>query len=178
MIFKPRKFRILKSLINMKFYLAIAFALLMATAYGIRNKVDATATSGVAVGSTTAQDTCDEPYIYEYSNGYEDCKVMATYCEEVEGTSTDHWEDVCEEASSYISDCSNTYDPVDWLWYTSNCTISECYEGVCSECSNIYNEDWTQYPYDFHHANQCKYADGSSDCKLLAYIFFFFMYLL
>jgi hypothetical protein len=179
MIFKPRKFRILKTLINMKFYLAIAFALLLATAYGIRNK-QATAT-GAAVDTTAttaaAADTC-ETYPYEYDNGSVNCSSTNTWCEDGTGTSTSYYEDICGEESSYKSNCTNSYDPVDWLWSSGTCTSSSCYGGECSECSNDYYSNWSEESNSNYNNNQCTNGDGSSDCKLLAYISLFFMYLL
>jgi hypothetical protein len=179
MIFKPRKFRIFKTLIIMKFYLAIAFALLMATAYGIRNK-QGTATGDAAdtTATTAAADTC-ESYPYEYDNGSVNCTSTNTWCDDATaGTSTSYYEDVCGEESSYTSTCSNSYDPVDWMWSSGTCTSSSCYGGECSDCSNDYYSNWSEESSSYYNNNNCVNGDGSSDCKLLPYFFFLFVNLL
>jgi hypothetical protein len=190
MIFKPRKFRILKTLINMKFYLAIAFALLMATAYGIRIKqtttddtTAVTTTDDTVVDNTTAAtnssdtNTC-ESYPYEYDNGSVTCTSISTQCDDGAGTSTSEYEDKCGEESNYTSTCNNAYDPVDWNWSSGDCNSTSCYGGGCSDCTNNYYSNWSEESGSSYFNNECVNGDGSSDCKLLAYIFSFFVYLL
>jgi hypothetical protein len=169
----------------MKFYLAIAFALLMATAYGIRNKEDnGTGTAADTTDSTTATDDTTpmdksncQNYPYEYDNGSVMCTSTSEWCDDGSGVSTSNYNDTCGEESSYISECDNTYDPVDWMWSSGDCTSTSCYSGECSVCSNDYNSSWTEELSYSYYNNECVNADGSTDCKLLAYIFFFFVFL-
>jgi hypothetical protein len=172
MIFKPRKFRILKTLINMKFYLAIAFALLMATAYGIRIKQDAdtcsadnttvdTTKSANAITATTPSDTniCRDDSSVSENEGVE-CKYLNIWCEDTTaGTTGSIWGDNCSADYIYENTCGYKNDVVEWLWYSGDCIYSTTIGNDTNICTNDYLEDISQGSY--YRNDECTYEDGS-----------------
>jgi hypothetical protein len=169
----------------MKLYLAIAFALLMATAYGFRNKqeattaTNATTTTGAAVDTTdattdytTAVDpvdttestpTCDQSSD-EYENGNGQCTWTNSWCNGVDGSSTSDYTDTCTDGSYSTSHCDNSYGDE---WSEGTCTSSGCSSDNCYDCSNDYYSTYTTVEMGSNYNNNsCTNTDGSSDCKL------------
>jgi hypothetical protein len=174
MIFKQRKFRILKTLINMKFYLAIAFALLMATAYGIRIKQDAdtcsadnttvdTTKSANAITATTPSDTniCqDDSYVSE-NEGVE-CKYINIWCEDTTaGTTGSIGGDDCTGEFIYENKCGNKNDVVEYLWWSSDCIYNTTIGNETTICTSDYLDDFSQGLYSSYRNDGCTYEDGS-----------------
>jgi hypothetical protein len=171
----------------MKFYLAIAFALLMATAYGIRNKQDVgTTASGTTIVDPIAavtpvatpvdDDTCTTDSD-EYDNGNGICTWTNTWCNddqsvagtyEMSGTSSSDYTDICTDGSETTSHCANSYGEE---WSEGSCTSTGSWSDVKYECSNNYYNSWATDEIDtWHNNNQCTNSDGSSDCKLAYFI--------
>jgi hypothetical protein len=176
MIFKQRKFRILKTLINMKFYLAIAFALLMATAYGIRIKQDTdtcsadnttvdTTKSANAITATTPSDTniCQTD-TNEYENGLYNCTITMnnTWCEDTTaGTSGSYWVEDCPGYSLYDNRCGYKNDLVNGMWSSMDCIYNTTIENETTICTNDYLDDFSQGLYSSYRNDGCTYEDGS-----------------
>jgi hypothetical protein len=169
----------------MKFYLAIAFALLMATAYGIRNKQDVAGISDptidTASGTTIADPvavvapvagTCDNTS-GEHDNGNGICTWTNTWCDDsidMEGTSSFDYVETCADGKGSESHCDSTFGE---QWSEGQCTNSgyNSWSDVTYECSNTYYNSWVSDDMStWHNSNQCTNSDESSDCKLAYFI--------
>jgi hypothetical protein len=170
----------------MKFYLAIAFALLMATAYGIRNKQDVAGISDPTIDTvagttpdipldpvaTPIDDTCDNTS-GEHDNGNGMCTWTSTWCDDsvdMEGTSSSDYVETCADGKGAESHCDSSFGEE---WSEGQCTNSGCWSwsDVCYECSNTYYDSWVSDDMStWHNSNQCTNDDGSSDCKLAYFI--------
>jgi hypothetical protein len=153
MIFKPRKFRNFKTLINMKFTLAIAFGF-MATAYGFRVK-------------TTQDDICTT----SDAMVMDDCSYVNTYCDPKDGTASGTTIGTCSNGNTTSSTCDYVYESDG---NSGHCTNSVCdADGViCDLCNSEYKNSWSEDGEgEKYSSNTCTFANGTITGKLAYFIY-------
>jgi hypothetical protein len=151
MIFKPRKFRNLKTLINMKFTLAIAFGF-MATAYGFRVK-------------TTQDDSCTEN-IYEEGG----CNFVDTFCDPGDGTMSTTSIGTCLNGNTTSSTCDHKFDSNEDSRHCET-TACEADATVCDVCTDDLNGNNSDGKQDQYYSSNCTYANGTIVGKLAYFIY-------
>jgi hypothetical protein len=138
----------------MKFYLAIAFALLMATAYGFRLR--------------TTEDTCT---INEYTTNNEGvCNVYSTLCPQADGSFKTTTLNECEDGSysnqTMVTASTGTSDNFTYTTY-------DCQDGKDEPCNECTNDSWTTYADNDSSSYlevTCIYTNGTTSCKLACLI--------
>ena len=152
----------------MKFTLAIAFALLMATAYGFRVKEASTteATNTTEIKDTTEQDTCQSS---EWSTDYGVvCNGLSEWCDMADGKHNNTYTDKCEDGRYYKSECDDVYNNTSSKF---ECESKDCQDGEdtnCSLCKEEYTSDYNEeHSNSTSHMNSyCENADGTQWSKL------------
>lgn len=153
----------------MKFYLAIAFAQLMATAYGFRVK-EATTTSDTAATTATTDDSCNTN-VHDFG----DSTYESTWCDLGGGISTSYTVQTYLDGNKTTNDCNSnsTSDTTTGYGYTSDCTY-EVLEGNNTKpdtCKNYYNsESTTEGDETSHSTSDCSYVNGTTVGKLTYFI--------
>ena len=121
----------------MKFYLAIAFAQLMATAYGFRVKEATTSSGTTETAATTeaaapADDSCQK---YNFDDIDGDYTYDYTWCDLGEGNTNSCSEQIYLDGNKTTSNCTytNTYDEATGSVNTNHCNRTKC-EGNNTNC--------------------------------------------
>jgi hypothetical protein len=140
----------------MKFYLAIAFALLMATAYGFR----------VNKETTTTELTCEsDDWTYDYGVI---CDGSSEWCNTANGGHNNTYTTECEDGMYYKSECDDIHTSTNSKF---ECKSTDCQGGEdtsCSLCKEVYNSTYNEEHSNStsHMESYCENADGTQWSKL------------
>jgi hypothetical protein len=140
----------------MKFTLAIAFALLLATAYGFRVK--------------TTEDTCSD-YTYEYDN----CTYVDTWCSAADGSSYSTNIGTCVDGNTTSNTCdySSSWDEATGSVNAGHCDSTKCEGGApnCDTCTDNWNGSWSADGQGVDYStSSCTFANGTISGKLAYFI--------
>jgi hypothetical protein len=137
----------------MKFTLAIAFALLLATAYGFRVR-------------QAEEDTCQAD---EWTTDYGVvCEGSSEWCNNADGRSNNTWTDKCEDGRYYKSECDDLYTDTNSEFSCDSTSCEDGQDGACNNCTesyvNFHTEDYSES--SSYMTSSCDNADGSTWSKL------------
>jgi hypothetical protein len=153
----------------MKFYLAIAFAQLMTTAYGFRVK-EATTTSDTAATTATTDDSCNTD-VHDFG----DSTYESTWCDLGGGISTSYSVETYLDGNKTTNNCTYNRPSETTTGYedTSDCT-NEVWEGNNTDpdtcTSHWYSESTPEGDQTSHSTNDCSYVNGTKVGKLTYFI--------